>query len=503
MQIPAVALTRETLGKARRDGRKIFDEIRRCEWQAVMVSPETLSEASMSIVLADTFFRQNFLALPIDEFHLIGPWGKSFRSAFHQLASVLWRLPPGTPVIGASATVLPGKPFDDILGLLRISSNYKVIRESNERPNIRSAALRLSHGLGGARFPDVSFAAVDGQKAVIYCEDLSLTFRVATYLRRLLPAGDARFTRIRQWTSLTEPEHNAETIRCFRDDPSTTAIVATIAFGMGMNALRNIRTVGILGAPSSMDNYKQEEGRAVRDLVTAGTGIVYIQNTIWDRLRDGKALGKRRARPGQTASAEDLERVDAPMLRYLRACVAKRCLIAEQNGIYENPGPDASKSCIQARRRLPCSSCQRFLPPPSHANAMPAASSLPPTDSFPALLTPYKTNEKDRNNVRLKLRSFARERWGLRPRSNWIPFEAFWPGNSLDLLAHHFHRIRSPADLGLVLASWPEFLRSDGEALLAKLGELTTRMDDRARRKKVATTAKMLATKARKKGTPL
>jgi superfamily II DNA helicase RecQ len=302
--IPAVAITRETIGQSRREGRKIFEEIRRCEFQAIMVSPETLTEPAMSAVLADSQFRENFIELGIDEFHITRPWGKGFRTAFHQLASILWRLPPGTPVVGASATSLPGKPFQDVLDLLRISQNYQVIRESNERPNIRSAALRLSHGLGGALFPDIAFAARGGQKAVIYCDDLSLTFRVATYLRRLLPAGDARFTRVRQWTSLTESGHNAETIRLFRDDPSTTAIVATIAFGMGMNSLQNIRTVSMLGVPSSMDNYKQEEGRAVRDLVTPGMGILYIQNSIWDRLRDGKELSKRRARPGQAVAAE-------------------------------------------------------------------------------------------------------------------------------------------------------------------------------------------------------
>jgi hypothetical protein len=203
-------------------------------------------------------------------------------------------------------------------------------------------------------------------------------------------------------------------------------------------------------------------------------------------------------------SADDLERVDAAMLRYLRDCIEKRCLIAAANSIYENPGPDAHKDCLEARRRLPCSSCQRFAPPLPPTITTPAALASPaPVDALAALPTPYKTNEDDRSNARAKLRGFARERWQLRPRSNWIPFEAFWPGDSLDLVAKNFHRVRSRANLELVLARWPAFLASDGDALLAKIELLNARMDDRAQRKKAIATAKMLATKAKNKGASL
>jgi hypothetical protein len=503
MRLSAVALTKETLGLARRNGRKIFDEIRDCKHEAVMVSPETLFEPAMALVLSNAVFRENCVGLSMDEFHIIRPWGKEFRQAFHQLESIRWRLPPGVPVLGTSATMLPGKPFQEILNLLRIyDGQYHVMRQSNERPNIRSTALRLSHGLGGATFPDVAFTVNDGQKAVVYCESLSLTFRVAAYLRRLLPAGDARFTRVRQWTSLTSAEHNAETVRLFRDDVNTTVIVATIAFGMGINALRNIWTVIMLGVPRTVDNYKQQEGRAVRDLSTPGTGILYIQGTTWDRLRDGKAPSKRRAAPGKATAADDLD-MEPVMSQYLTACIEKRCLIAEINAIYDNPGPDVSMDCIAASRRLPCSSCSPFSPPsPSSSPTMTASPPPAPVDRLASLPTPYKTNEQDRANVRVKLRGFARERWS-RKRSNWIPFEAYWPGDSLEVLAAHFHRIRTRSDLELALAAWPTLLLDDGDALLEKLEQLNARMDERARRKKSNAVAKMLATKAKNKGTRL
>jgi hypothetical protein len=194
-----------------------------------------------------------------------------------------------------------------------------VLPERNKRANICSVALRMSHGTGGNTFPDLVWATHVGQKAMLYCSSINLTFRITVYLCHPLPAGKAQFKRIHTWTSITEPEHNKETIWLFRDDPRTTCLLATIVFGVGMNMLRNILTVTIINLPSSFNGHEQEKGCAVRNPVTAGTCILYIPTKLWDRLAKGKEPAARRRWQLAAATVQD-NIVEPELLQYLWAC---------------------------------------------------------------------------------------------------------------------------------------------------------------------------------------
>ncbi|KAI0311081.1 P-loop containing nucleoside triphosphate hydrolase protein [Amylostereum chailletii] len=235
--IQAIALSAETL---RDHGSKLFRAIGRGDYSVVLLSPERLISKEIDLVLRNPGFQDKLIGLAVDELHTLAPWGDEFRQEFHQVGLVRKRLPDHVAFIGASATLAPGKEA-------------------------------LTHPLSGYEFPDIAWVPSPGQKVVIYCETIDLGFRVALYLWKQLPPGETRRKQIRLWNSLTSSAHNSTTLALFRDDPDCYAIVATIAFGLGVNP-QNVRDVVNLGMPRRFSNMIQQVNRASRDGVIEGRG---------------------------------------------------------------------------------------------------------------------------------------------------------------------------------------------------------------------------------------
>ncbi|KAH7902761.1 P-loop containing nucleoside triphosphate hydrolase protein [Hygrophoropsis aurantiaca] len=212
-----------------------MDEVRRCRWSVSLWSPEKLTSSGADAVIRDETFRRNLALYGVDETHVVYIWGASFRAAYRQIGLVHKRLPKHVPLVAVTATLVPGA-------------------EQNE----------LTHGLGGDTFPDIAWVLDAGEKVVLYCKTIELAFRVALYLWSLCPAGPARRMKaVRLWYSLTSSTYNAETLDLFTNDPDTCAIVATVAFGLGMNQ-RNIWKVVNVGLQDSLSPIIQQDGRAGR-----------------------------------------------------------------------------------------------------------------------------------------------------------------------------------------------------------------------------------------------
>ena len=63
---------------------------------------------------------------------------------------------------------------------------------------------------------------------------------------------------------MTEADHKSEIIESFKADGHLRVVVATVAFGMGMD-FPNIRQVVHIGMADDISSYVQESGRAGRD----------------------------------------------------------------------------------------------------------------------------------------------------------------------------------------------------------------------------------------------
>ena len=473
-------MTAESLRAANSEGRNLFSEIQQCEWSVVLLSAERLASTEIDNILRDETFRENLILLGIDEAHVLVPWGKDFRQAYRQIPLLRKRLPPHTAIVTVTATLSAGRDFTSLCNELGFKQGrYHCIRLSSERPNVRMIIRELTHTLGGYQFPDILWAFKRGVKTVIYCRTLDLCFRVALYGWRQYPPGVRRLDNVRLWSSITSPSYNERTLELFATREDTTTIVASIAFGMGMN-VRNITDIINLGLPSSLCNLVQQSGRAGRDLMTPARAWTFVESAILDAMRASE-IQTTAANAPTPRQHKRLEGLDSDLVKVLGCHIQGRCLVAGVNVCLSNPGPMSNLACLDANRPYPCSSCIPF-----EDNATPATATAPtnPTATVPSkdhTLTvplPPALTKSHRSNALQWLNHFAITRWVQKTNitARHLPHDVLWTGTSVDFILKHFHLLRSRQSLAIYIPTW-KYLESDSDALFILLEDLNRRFD--------------------------
>ncbi len=103
------------------------------------------------------------------------------------------------------------------------------------------------------------------------CSDIYISFRNSLGIHFTEPPGAPDITRFRlveMYTSVTDCSIKDDIIRLFTMDSQLRVVIATVAFGMGVDC-RDVREVIHLGAPDDLESYIQETGRAGRDGVAS------------------------------------------------------------------------------------------------------------------------------------------------------------------------------------------------------------------------------------------
>ncbi|HTN88052.1 MAG TPA: RecQ family ATP-dependent DNA helicase, partial [Sorangium sp.] len=234
-------------GRSRADSRKACIDYLDGALDFLFIAPERLRVPGFPELLA----RRKPVLVAVDEAHCISKWGHDFRPDYRMLGQRLPALRPA-PVIALTATATPVVQ-DDIVEQLGLASAARFIH-GFRRSNLGIEILEVSPGERLARV-----RALLGQEgrtpAIVYAPTRKEAESLAAGLAEDLPAEAYH-------AGLAAPVRDR--IQTAFLDGSTEIIVATIAFGMGIDK-PDVRTVIHAGLPGSVEGYYQEIGRAGRD----------------------------------------------------------------------------------------------------------------------------------------------------------------------------------------------------------------------------------------------
>jgi superfamily II DNA helicase RecQ len=396
-------LNEDTLRAARLKGDDLWARAKTAS--ILLLGPEMLSGQGFSTLLGTTagFWERVFL-LVIDELHLLDEWGPGFRQAFLQIASMWARFPPGTPIMGLTATLLAGAPTDRILKFIGLEHrDYELIRRSNIRANIRVVFRELSLGLGGKSFPDLRWLLYHNKKTIVFCRTINLSFRVLVYLWDLMPGTvEEKAVRMRMYNAACDDSYNNQTRELMHNDPKAQIVLATDSLSVGVD-FRLVWYTIVLGEHVTASMFYQDVGRGGRDAsrVPEAVGLLYYSSGARDKARALLDLGKHKRTDGVHAKAK--AEMDLAMARLLLSS----CQRDEQNLLYDNPTFEDPCDCDTCSSRSLTSSmlcnCGDCMPwePPSDPN--PPQAATPPPELPVTTRKPPKMAPREKEKVRERL----------------------------------------------------------------------------------------------------
>jgi ATP-dependent DNA helicase RecQ len=233
-----------------------LDALKQGQVKLLFLAPETALQPNILNLLSQCAVA----CIAIDEAHCISEWGHDFRPEYRQLNRLTDQFPHAV-CIALTATATP-RVREDIKRQLNVTDTSEFIA-SFDRPNLYIEVLPKDAPYQQCKtFIDQH----PEQSGIIYCQsrsgvdELTAKLQHDGYSVRAYHAG------------LSSVKRSDYQERFIRDD--VNIIVATIAFGMGINK-PDVRYVLHYDLPKNIEGYYQQIGRAGRDGLDADCLLLF------------------------------------------------------------------------------------------------------------------------------------------------------------------------------------------------------------------------------------
>ena len=236
-------------------------EVRQNKIKLLYLAPETLVRPEILVMLDEA----DVACLAIDEAHCISEWGHDFRPEYRQLVSIRARF-QNAVCVALTATATP-RVQDDIKKLLKFGDGNQFIG-SFDRENLFIAVEPKVELL------EQTFAFLNTHRegsGIIYCQTKK---QVESVYRNLTARRISALPYHADLDSETRKQNQDSFI-----NGHTRVIVATIAFGMGIDKA-DVRFVLHAGLPKEPESYYQEIGRSGRDGLPADCLLLFSYGDV-------------------------------------------------------------------------------------------------------------------------------------------------------------------------------------------------------------------------------
>lgn len=292
------------------------------ELDLIYIAPERLMTDQV-LTLLDHI---DIALFAIDEAHCVSQWGHDFRPEYRTLSALRERY-PHVPCIAVTATA-DAPTRNDIMAQLSLD---RIFVAGFDRPNIRyDVSVKDT-----PRKQLLTFLRdrPKGESGIIYCLSRRKVDETALWLK------NEGYTSLPYHAGMDNAARMENQNRFIKDEG--VIIVATIAFGMGINK-PDVRFVVHLDLPANIEAYYQETGRAGRDGLPATAWMLY-------GLQD---VAMRRQMIAGSDAPDEQKRVEHHKLGSLLGyCEAAQC---RRQILLQYFGDDST----------PCGNCDTCLAPP-------------------------------------------------------------------------------------------------------------------------------------------